>query len=102
MLRLTVGPEGQFLYVDGDLFIDSSGHESVMSEETRAIEWNGMQFRNFVRFGHSGGSGPPDGEPADIYLDYIYFDATGAYAPGEEPWASSVESQTWAKIKAQF
>ena len=59
--------------------------------------------RNVLRIGHSGGSGPPDQAPADIWLDYLYVDNTGQYAPGEPTWGeTAVEASSWGSIKALF
>jgi hypothetical protein len=96
VFRLTYGLDGFMLYANGELAVDGTGH---MGGDANSPGTDGASV---IRFGHSSGSGPADGGQADIMLDYVYFDKTGAYAPGEEPWANSVESGSWAKIKALF
>ena len=62
------------------------------------------QTLNCFRWGHSGGSGPPEGEWADIWVDYIYLDTGGVYPPGVPTSGEevAVDQDTWGKIKSQF
>ena len=96
VFRLTYGLDGFMLYANGELKVDGTGY--LGSEATSP----GTDGASVIRFGHSSGSGPADGEAADIMLDYVYFDKSGAYAPGEEPWATAVAGGSWARIKALF
>jgi hypothetical protein len=58
---------------------------------------------NYFRWGHSGGSGPPEGEWADIWVDYIYLDTQGAYPAGVPTTGETAVGQdTWGRIKSQF
>ncbi len=94
MLQLTYGLDGFMLYANGELKVDGTGYMGSAADPPGGV--------SMIRFGHSSGSGPADGEAANIMLDYVYFSKTGAYAPGEEPWASAVEDVSWARIKALF
>ena len=57
--------------------------------------------QNSFRIGHSGGTGPADGSPADIWMDYVYISTEGAFSP-EELSATAVDASTWGSIKVQF
>ena len=56
---------------------------------------------NYFRLGHSGGTGPPEGEFADIWIDYVYVSTEGGFSPEELP-TTAVEGSTWGSIKVQF
>ena len=91
VFRLIVSGDGFWLYINDELKIDGDGEVSDYADETNAC-----------RFGHSGGSGPAEQQDADIWVDYIYIDTTGAFHPGLEPWETAVQGGSWGKIKALF
>ena len=96
VIRMAYDEGGYRFYCNGELALDGTAEA-----EGGPYVADAGGPTNRIRVGHSKNSGPLEGR-ADIWVDYIYFDTSGAFGVGEEPWETAVEAETWAKIKAQF
>ena len=90
------GTFSDHLYVNGEEVL---GYDDI-DPELKPLR----EGANTFRWGHGGGSGPPEGEFAEIWVDYIYLDTGGVYPPGVPTSGEdvSVGEVTWGKIKSQF
>lgn len=86
-----------------------SNHVYVDGEELFALDDINPELKpmrpgaNTFRWGHGGGSGPDEGQFAEMWVDYIYLDTEGVYPPGTPTSGeTAVQLDSWGRIKSLF
>ena len=94
-IQNTDGTYSMYAYVDGEELFALDDIDPVLKPMRPGA--------NTFRWGHGGGSGPKEGEFAEIWVDYIYLDTGGMYPPGTPTTGeTAVQQESWGRIKCQF